>query len=50
MQTIFFILQTLCVAAIGVVLRTVGCGIQKWQWWAIMLILLIYTILLAIED
>lgn len=45
-----FILRTLCFVGITMILGTAGIGIYNWQWWSIILIILFYTILLAIRE
>lgn len=43
-------LRLLCFFGISVVLSVSGLGCLTWQWWVIMLLMLFYTILLAVYD
>ena len=50
MKTLNTILRYLCFFGISVVLSASGFGCFTWQWWVIMLLMLFYTLLLAVYD
>lgn len=50
MKTLNTTLRFLCFFGISVVLSVSGLNCFHWQWWVIMLLMLFYTILLAVYD
>lgn len=45
-----FISRTLCITAIYLVMFTTGVTIFTWQYWAVGLLIIFYTVILAAED
>lgn len=45
-----FVLRSLVLIGISIVLGTAGVNALTWQWWMIMMLIILYTILLALYD